>query len=165
MSEYVHMYIKSLQMFLPDKMNVCFVADLWRVFLIEILHRSAASQMLLDFAFYPQMNAFSFAVFIKSFFFNLIDQSWPEQTSDVREYTLLPIVDYKTKISTKNSAWRSTVDISTVFRRLKKIRFAYKLDTWVSHYLREQDKSDSVSVAKSLLLYLRKGAVFGYIFH
>lgn len=65
-------------------------------------------------------------------------------------------MDFKTKISTKKSARRSTVDISTAFRRLKKLRFPYKLDKWVPHSLREQDKSDSVSVANSMRLYYKK---------
>lgn len=74
-------------------------------------------------------------------------------------------MDYKTKISSKNSARRSPVDISTAFRRLKKLRFAYKLDTWVPHSLRKKDKTDSVSVANSMQLYLRKSVILGYIFN
>lgn len=58
-------------------------------------------------------------------------------SSDVDKDDLLDIVENKRKISEKRLL-RLKVDISTVFRHLKRLGFIPKLDTWVPHSLSEQ---------------------------
>lgn len=83
--------------------------------------------------------------------FNLEDQPRSGRPSELDDDVLRTLVANNSRISTEEVASELNVNKSTAFRRLKKVGYTLKLDTWVPHQLSEKNKVDRMSTAISLL--------------
>ncbi|XP_055698617.1 histone-lysine N-methyltransferase SETMAR-like [Phlebotomus papatasi] len=83
--------------------------------------------------------------------FNLEDQPRSGRPSELDDDVVRTLVVNNSRISTEEVASELNVHKSTAFRRLKKIGYTLKLDTWVPHQLSEKNKVDRMTTAISLL--------------
>lgn len=83
--------------------------------------------------------------------FNLKDQPRSGRPSKLDDDVLRTLVANNSRITTEEVANELNVNKSTAFRRLKKVGYTLKLDTWVPHQLSEKNKVDRMRTAISLL--------------